>query len=71
MASIAVPGARNGGIPARHQLQKRLGKGHDITLINSSSHSQFTPSDPWRTQARLSWATRRVQVALVRTTRPH
>lgn len=47
MAHIVVIGAGIGGMPAAYDLKKTLGKGHDVTLIGTSEHFQFTPSNPW------------------------
>ncbi|WP_348675322.1 FAD-dependent oxidoreductase [uncultured Abyssibacter sp.] len=47
MAHIVVMGAGVGGMPAAYDLKKTLGKGHDVTLIGTSEHFQFTPSNPW------------------------
>ncbi len=47
MAHIVVMGAGIGGMPAAYELKKVLGDGHEVTLIGSSEHFQFTPSNPW------------------------
>lgn len=47
MARIVVLGAGLGGMPAAYDLKKALGKEHEVTLINATSHFQFTPSNPW------------------------
>jgi sulfide:quinone oxidoreductase len=47
MAHIVVIGAGIGGMPAAYDLKKSLGKGHEVTLIGTSEHFQFTPSNPW------------------------
>jgi len=47
MAHIVVMGAGIGGLPAAYDLKKTLGKTHEVTLIGSSEHFQFTPSNPW------------------------
>jgi sulfide:quinone oxidoreductase len=47
MAHIAIIGAGVGGVPAAFELRKRLGKEHRVTLIGSSPHFEFTPSNPW------------------------
>jgi sulfide:quinone oxidoreductase len=40
-------GAGIGGMPAAYDLKKELGAAHDVTLIGTSEHFQFTPSNPW------------------------
>lgn len=47
MARIVVIGAGLGGMPAAYDLKNKLGKAHDVTLVGSSEHFQFTPSNPW------------------------
>ena len=47
MAHVIVMGAGIGGMPAAYELRKRLAKQHEITLVGSSEHFQFTPSNPW------------------------
>ncbi|MEQ9002819.1 MAG: FAD/NAD(P)-binding oxidoreductase [Pseudomonadales bacterium] len=47
MARIIVMGAGIGGMPAAYDLKKRLGKQHEVVLIGTSEHFQFTPSNPW------------------------
>lgn len=47
MANIVVLGAGVGGLPAAYDLKKTLGNNHEVTLIGSSEHFQFTPSNPW------------------------
>jgi sulfide:quinone oxidoreductase len=47
MAHIVVIGAGIGGMPAAYDLKKTLGKDHEVTLIGTSEHFQFTPSNPW------------------------
>jgi sulfide:quinone oxidoreductase len=49
MARIIVIGAGIAGMPAAYDLKKLLGKDHSVTLIGSSEHFQFTPSNPWVT----------------------
>ncbi len=34
-------------MPAAYDIKRALGKGHDVTLIGSSEHFEFTPSNPW------------------------
>lgn len=47
MAHIVIIGAGLGGLPAAYDLRKELGKDHDITLVSTADHFQFTPSNPW------------------------
>jgi sulfide:quinone oxidoreductase len=47
MSHIVVMGAGIGGMPAAYELKKRLGRSHEVTLVGSSGHFQFTPSNPW------------------------
>jgi sulfide:quinone oxidoreductase len=47
MARVIVIGAGIAGMPAAYDLKKLLGKEHSVTLIGSSEHFQFTPSNPW------------------------
>jgi sulfide:quinone oxidoreductase len=47
MAHVVVMGAGIGGMPAAYDLKKTLGKQHEVTLIGTSEHFQFTPSNPW------------------------
>ena len=47
MATVVVIGAGIGGIPAAYDLKKTLGRAHDVVLIGSSEHFEFTPSNPW------------------------
>ncbi|MDI3259063.1 MAG: FAD-dependent oxidoreductase [Sinobacteraceae bacterium] len=47
MAHIVVMGAGIGGMPAAYDLKKTLGKDHQVTLVGTSEHFQFTPSNPW------------------------
>lgn len=47
MARIAIIGAGVGGVPCAYELRKRLSREHQVTLIGSSPHFEFTPSNPW------------------------
>lgn len=47
MAHIVVIGAGIGGMPAAYELRNKLGKEHDITVINAVDYFQFVPSNPW------------------------
>ncbi|MDZ7667951.1 MAG: FAD-dependent oxidoreductase [Gammaproteobacteria bacterium] len=49
MARIVVMGAGIAGMPAAYDLKKLLGSEHTVTLIGTSEHFQFTPSNPWVT----------------------
>lgn len=53
MAHIVVLGAGLGGMPAAYDLKKISGD-HEVTLVNSAEHFQFTPSNPWVT---VGWRT--------------
>ena len=55
MAQIAIIGAGIGGVPCAYELRKRLGREHRVTLIGSSPHFEFTPSNPW---VAVGWRTR-------------
>jgi sulfide:quinone oxidoreductase len=47
MARVIVIGAGLGGVPCAFELRQRLGEAHHVTLIGSSPHHEFTPSNPW------------------------
>ncbi|MEJ2654364.1 MAG: FAD/NAD(P)-binding oxidoreductase [Acidihalobacter sp.] len=47
MAHIVILGAGTGGMPAAYEMREVLGKGHEITVINSNEYFQFVPSNPW------------------------
>ncbi len=47
MSHVVVMGAGIGGMPAAYELKKRLGRSHEVTLVGTSEHFQFTPSNPW------------------------
>jgi len=47
VARVIVMGAGLGGMPAAYDLKKRLGHNHEVVLIGTSEHFQFTPSNPW------------------------
>lgn len=47
MARIVVIGAGIGGVPAAYELQARLGRAHQITVVNAGEHFHFIPSNPW------------------------
>ena len=47
MAHVVVLGAGTGGMPCAYELKEKLGKSHQVTVINSNEYFQFTPSNPW------------------------
>jgi sulfide:quinone oxidoreductase len=47
MAHVVVLGAGTGGMPCAYELKEKLGKKHQVTVINSNEYFQFTPSNPW------------------------
>ncbi|WP_028874524.1 NAD(P)/FAD-dependent oxidoreductase [Tepidiphilus margaritifer] len=47
MAHIVIIGAGTGGMPCAYEMRERLGKAHDVTLINAVDYFQFVPSNPW------------------------
>jgi sulfide:quinone oxidoreductase len=47
MAHVVVLGAGTGGMPCAYELREKLGKGHEITVINERDYFQFVPSNPW------------------------
>lgn len=47
MAHIVILGAGIGGIPCAYELRRKLDAAHRITLVGSSPHFEFTPSNPW------------------------
>ena len=47
MAHVVVLGAGTGGMPCAYELKEKLGKVHQVTVINSNEYFQFTPSNPW------------------------
>lgn len=47
MAHIVIIGAGTGGMPAAYELREKLGRKHEITVINSVDYFQFVPSNPW------------------------
>lgn len=47
MANIAIIGAGIGGLPCSYEMREKLGKEHEITVINNRDYFQFTPSNPW------------------------
>ena len=54
MAKIVVMGAGLGGVACAYEMKKKVGGGHQVTLVGSSPYFEFTPSNPgmlvgWRT----------------------
>lgn len=47
MAHIVIIGAGIGGMPAAFELRHKLGKEHQITIVNKDDYFQFVPSNPW------------------------
>lgn len=47
MAHIIVLGAGTGGMPAAYELREKLGKEHQVTVVNAVDYFQFVPSNPW------------------------
>jgi len=47
MARIVVLGAGLGGVACAYEMKKKVGKGHQVTLVGSSPYFEFTPSNPW------------------------
>jgi sulfide:quinone oxidoreductase len=47
MAKIVVLGAGLGGVACAYEMKKKVGRGHDVTLVGSSPYFEFTPSNPW------------------------
>ena len=47
MAHIVILGAGTGGMAAAYEIRHKLGKEHQITVINERDYFQFVPSNPW------------------------
>ncbi|WP_176086818.1 FAD/NAD(P)-binding oxidoreductase [Martelella sp. HB161492] len=47
MAKIVVLGAGLGGTIMAYELRNKLGRSHDITVVNKGSVYSFVPSNPW------------------------
>ncbi|MGB5604477.1 MAG: FAD/NAD(P)-binding oxidoreductase, partial [Gammaproteobacteria bacterium] len=47
MAHVVVLGAGTGGMPCAYEMKAKLGKEHDVTVINENAYFQFIPSNPW------------------------
>ena len=47
MSHVVIIGAGTGGVPAAYEIKQRLGREHEVTLINAAETFQFVPSNPW------------------------
>ncbi len=47
MARIIVMGAGLGGVACAYEMKKKVGRGHEVTLVGSNPYFEFTPSNPW------------------------
>jgi sulfide:quinone oxidoreductase len=47
MAHIVIMGAGIGGMPTAYELKAKLGRDHQITVVNTVDYFQFVPSNPW------------------------
>ena len=47
MARIIVMGAGLGGVACAYEMKKKVGRGHQVTLVGSNPYFEFTPSNPW------------------------
>jgi len=47
MAHVVILGAGTGGMPCAYEMKARLGKGHEVTVVNENDYFQFVPSNPW------------------------
>jgi sulfide:quinone oxidoreductase len=47
MAHIVILGAGTGGMPAAYELREKLGREHQVTVLNAVDYFQFVPSNPW------------------------
>ena len=47
MAHVVIIGASTGGLPCAYDMKEKLGKKHDVTVINVSPLFSFVPSNPW------------------------
>lgn len=47
MSKIVIIGAGTGGTAGAYEMREKLGKDHQITLINEREDFQFVPSNPW------------------------
>ena len=55
MAHVVILGAGTGGMPCAYEMKARLGRGHEVTVINENEYFQFVPSNPW---AAVGWRDR-------------
>lgn len=55
MAHIVIMGAGVGGMPTAYELKDKVGKHHQVTVVNSVDYFQFVPSNPWLA---VGWRTR-------------
>ncbi|WP_029933492.1 NAD(P)/FAD-dependent oxidoreductase [Thiomicrospira pelophila] len=56
MAKIIIVGASTGGLPMAYELKNKLGKHHEIQVINTQAEFTFVPSNPW---VGVGWRTRK------------
>ena len=47
MSHVVILGAGLGGMPAAYEMRAKLGKEHQVTVVNAVDHFQFVPSNPW------------------------
>ena len=47
MANIVVLGAGLGGTIMAYELRDKLGKQHQVAMVNNGSRYSFVPSNPW------------------------
>lgn len=47
MSRTIVLGAGLGGVQAAYELRDRLGREHEVVLVNKTDSFQFVPSNPW------------------------
>lgn len=47
MAHIVILGAGTGGMAAAYEMRHKLGKEHEVTVVNERDYFQFVPSNPW------------------------
>lgn len=47
MSHIVIIGAGIGGMPCAYELKEKLGKSHQVTVVNATDYFQFVPSNPW------------------------
>ena len=56
MAHVVILGAGTGGMPCAYEMKEKLGKNHEVTVVNNNDYFQFVPSNPW---AAVGWRTRK------------